>query len=111
MGVESKMFNNRLNIDLTLYRRRNPNQILDKDLDPSSGFTVQSINAATVENKGIELGLGYTIIRRKNLVWDVNTNFTLNRNRAYDFPAEIQQIGLAVTVISEFLHFLISHLV
>ncbi|WP_407522530.1 SusC/RagA family TonB-linked outer membrane protein [Lacibacter sp. MH-610] len=95
VGVESKMFNNRLNIDLTLYRRRNPNQILDKDLDPSSGFTVQSINAATVENKGIELGLGYTIIRRKNLVWDVNTNFTLNRNRAYDFPAEIQQIGLA----------------
>lgn len=95
VGIESKMFNNRLNIDLTLYRRRNPNQILDKDLDPSSGFTVQSINAATVENKGIELGLGYTIIRRKNLVWDVNTNFTLNRNRAYDFPAEIQQIGLA----------------
>lgn len=95
IGIESKMFNNRLNIDLTLYQRRNPNQILDKDLDPASGFTVQSINSATVENKGIELGMGYTIIRRKNLVWDVNTNFTLNRNRAYDFPAEIQQIGLA----------------
>lgn len=95
VGVEAKMFNNRLNLDLTLYQRRNPNQILDKDLDPASGFTVQSINSATVENKGIELGLGYTIIRRKSLVWDINTNFTLNRNRAYDFPTEIQQIGLA----------------
>jgi hypothetical protein len=68
---------------------------LDKDLDPSSGYTVQSINAATVENKGIELGLGYTIIRNKNFNWDINTNFTLNRNKAYDFPDEIQQIGLA----------------
>ena len=95
VGIEGRLINNRVNVDLTLYRRVNPNQILDKDLDPASGYTVQSINAATVENKGIELGLGVTLVRKKDLVWDVNTNFTLNRNRAYDFPAEIQQIGLA----------------
>jgi TonB-linked SusC/RagA family outer membrane protein len=94
-GIEGRLFNNRVNIDLTLYRRVNPDQILDKDLDPASGYTVQSINAATVENKGIELGLGYTIIRNKKFNWDINTNFTLNRNKAYDFPDEIQQIGLA----------------
>lgn len=95
VGIESKMFDNRFNIDLTLYRRVNPDQILDKDLDPASGYTVQSINSATIENKGVELGLGYTILRNKNWVWDINTNFTLNRNKAYDFPDEIQRIGLA----------------
>ncbi len=95
VGLESRLINNRVNVDLTLYRRRNPDQILDRSLDPASGFTVQSINAATVENKGIELGLGYTIIRNSNLTWDINTVFTLNRNRAYDFPEGIENLILA----------------
>jgi TonB-linked SusC/RagA family outer membrane protein len=95
IGIEAKMLNSRLNIDATVYRRRNPDQILDRNLDPASGYTVQSINAATVENKGIELGLGYTVIRKKNFSWDVSGNFTLNRNRAYDFPDGIQNLVLA----------------
>ena len=95
VGLEGKFINSRLSVDLSLYRRRNPDQILDRDLDPASGFTVQSINAATVENKGIELGLGYTIIKKKNFSWDINGNFTLNRNRSYDFPVGVQNLVLA----------------
>jgi TonB-linked SusC/RagA family outer membrane protein len=95
LGIEGKFINNRASIDLTLYQRTNPDQILQRDLDPASGFDIQDINGPTTRNRGIELGLGYTIIRAKNLTWDVNTNFTLNRNKAYNFPEGIEQLVLA----------------
>jgi TonB-linked SusC/RagA family outer membrane protein len=92
MGIEGKFINNRISLDLTFYRRLSEDQILDRDLDPSTGFTVQSINAGTVQNKGIELGLGYTVIRNKDWRWQLDANFTLNRNKVSHLPDDIKQI-------------------
>ena len=92
VGVEGKFVNNRISLDLTFYRRLSEDQILDRDLDPSSGFTVQSINAGTVQNKGIELGLGGTVIRNKDWRWQLDANFTLNRSKVSHLPDDIKQI-------------------
>jgi TonB-linked SusC/RagA family outer membrane protein len=94
IGVESRLFNNRVNIDLSLYRRVADNQILDRELDPSTGFTVTSINAGAVRNKGVELGLGVTPVRTRDWNWQVQTNFTLNRSLVYNLPADIKQIRI-----------------
>ena len=92
VGLESKLINSRVSVDLTFYKRVSNNQILDRDLDPATGFTITSINAGSVSNKGIELGLGYTAIRNKNVRWQLDGNFTLNRSLVYNLPAEIKQI-------------------
>ncbi|MCX8019210.1 MAG: SusC/RagA family TonB-linked outer membrane protein [Chitinophagaceae bacterium] len=91
-GLEGKFFKNIVSVDLTLYRRLSKDQILDRQLDPSTGFTVQSINAGNVTNKGIELGLGVTPVNNKNWRWELNANFTLNRNKVSDLPDDIKQI-------------------
>ncbi len=91
-GVEGKFFKNLVSLDLTLYRRKSKDQILDRDLDPSSGFTVQSINAGTVTNRGIELGLGITPVNNRNWRWQLDANFTLNRNKVTGLPDDIKQI-------------------
>lgn len=92
VGFESRLFNNRINIDLSLYRRIAEDQILDRDLDPATGFTVTRINAGAVRNKGIELGLGITPIRTKNWLWQIQENFTMNRSLVYNLPADVKQI-------------------
>lgn len=92
IGIEGRFINNRLSLDLTFYRRVANDQILDRDLDPASGFTVTSINAGSVRNKGIELGLGYTVVRSKNWRWQLDGNFTLNRSLVYDLPPDVKQI-------------------
>ena len=92
VGVEGKFINNRLTVDLTLYKRVSDDQILDRDLDPATGFTVTSINAGSVENKGIELALGYTVIRNSDWRWQLDANYTLNRSLVYDIPADVKQI-------------------
>ena len=92
LGVEGKFINNRLNLDLTLYQRTAKDQILDRSLDPSTGFTVTRINAGSVRNKGIEAQLGYTVIRSKDWRWQVDGNFTLNRSEVFGLPDDIKEI-------------------
>jgi len=80
-----------LNVDFTYYNRNSKDQILDRELDPSSGFTVTSINAGSVSNKGIELQLTYNIIRNKNWTWDFTTNYFQNRSKV-TLPSDVKQI-------------------
>ncbi len=92
VGVEGKFINNRVSLDLTFYRRVSDDQILDRSLDPATGFTVTSINAGSVRNQGIELGLGFTPVRTKDWSWQLDANFTMNRNEVSGLPDDIKQI-------------------
>lgn len=92
VGVEGKFINNRVSLDLTFYRRLSEDQILDRDLDPSTGYTVTRINAGSVKNRGIELGLGITPVRNKDWRWQLDGIFTLNRNKVSHLPEDIKQI-------------------
>lgn len=92
VGLEGKLFNNRVSLDLTFYNRTSKDQILDRELDPSTGFTVTSINAGSVRNRGIEIGAGYTVIRSKDWRWQLDGNFTLNRSLVSGLPDDIKQI-------------------
>ena len=91
-GIEGRFFNNRMNLDFTFYNRNSKDQILDRDLDPSTGFGVTSINAGSVRNRGIEIGAGYTVIRGKDWRWQLDGNFTLNRSMVSGLPDDIKQI-------------------
>ncbi|MFM1962170.1 MAG: hypothetical protein RLZZ172_1015 [Bacteroidota bacterium] len=90
-GFEGKFVNNRVGVDFTYYNRNSSDQILDRELDPSSGFTVTSINAGSVRNKGIELQLTYNVIRNKNWNWELTANYFQNRSMV-TLPDEVKQI-------------------
>ncbi|RTL58410.1 MAG: SusC/RagA family TonB-linked outer membrane protein [Sphingobacteriales bacterium] len=94
-GLEGKFINSRLSVDLTFYKRTAKNQILTRSLDPATGYTFEEFNAGTVENKGIELGMGYTVIRNKDWSWQLDMNYTLNRSNVSDIPSDIQQVGIS----------------
>lgn len=94
-GIEGKFFSNRVSLDLTLYNRKANDQILGRDLDPSTGYTVTSINAGNVSNKGIELGLGITPVKTKNFIWQLDGNFTKNSSKVSNLPEDIKQIVTA----------------
>jgi len=81
-GLEGKFFHNRLGIDLSIYNKTSTDLIIDRDLDPSTGYDVTADNIAEVSNKGIELGLNLSVIRSKTngFTWDISGQFTQNRN-------------------------------
>lgn len=94
-GIEAKLLDNRISIDLTLYNRAAKDQILQQPLDPSSGYTVQFINAGKVTNKGMEIALGLTVVNSKDWKWQLDGLYTLNRSKVSDIPVSLKDIPIA----------------
>jgi TonB-linked SusC/RagA family outer membrane protein len=95
LGLEGRFIDNRVNLDITLYKRKSTDQILFRDLDPSTGYTTEQINGGDVENKGIEIAAGINIIRGKNANWGIEGTFTINRNKVTSLPEGIEKINVA----------------
>lgn len=79
LGMDLKMFHNRLRFEGTWYRADNRNQILSVPLAGSAGFNSIKVNAGLLQSKGVELMLGITPIQTKDWTWDLNVNFTKNK--------------------------------
>lgn len=94
-GVEGTMFNRRLTFDITAYFRTASNQILDRNLDASTGYTVTAINAGAVDNKGVEISLGYKVVNTKNWIWQLDGIYTINKSKVHDMPDDIKQIQIS----------------
>ncbi len=92
IGVEAKLFDNRIGIDLSFYSRLANDQILERDLDPSTGYSSTLINAGSISNKGIELGLILTPIRTRNFNWESRINFTKNKSMVESLPEGSKEI-------------------
>ncbi len=81
IGAETRMFNNRFGFDIALYTGNTKNQILSRTVDQSSGYNQAVINVGRVNNKGIEITLNGTPIRKANVFsWNVTATFSANKN-------------------------------
>lgn len=81
VGLESKMFANRLSFDVTYYHARINDQILNLTLPQSMGATAILTNIGSLENKGIEIALRGTPIETQKIRWEVGVNFSKNSNK------------------------------
>lgn len=80
LGLDLKLFKNRLNFDLAVYSGNTKNQILNRIVDKATGYNVQVVNIGRVDNKGIELAINGTPIQTKNFKWTAFGTFSANRN-------------------------------
>ncbi|MFT3682838.1 MAG: SusC/RagA family TonB-linked outer membrane protein [Ferruginibacter sp.] len=92
LGLEAKLFNNRVSIDFTWYNKKSSNQILTQPIDPASGYETVAQNAGNLTNKGIELGVGFTVIKSRDWTWQLDGNFTRNRSMVSNLPDYITQV-------------------
>lgn len=93
-GVEGRFVQNRIGVDLSYYNKQSSDLIIALDLDPATGYTGTTVNAAEVENKGIELGLNLVPVKTKDLIWDINLNYTRNRNIVNKIADGIEQFRI-----------------
>ncbi len=80
-GVTLKMFKNRLDFDLALYSGNTKDQILDRIIDRSTGYTRTVINAGRVNNRGIEIALSGSPVSNRDFKWTTGIVFSANENR------------------------------
>ena len=96
-GVEAKLFNNRVGIDLSLYDKRSKDLIINADLAPETGYSSQTQNVSEISNKGIELGLSLGIIKTDTdgFAWNLSGTFTKNKNIVEKLGPGVEMIGIA----------------
>ena len=79
-GTDLIFFKNRLSLDLTYYKTRSIDQIMNPRISPSTGYTQGTYNSGEIANNGIEIALNFTPIQRKDLKWDVRLNWSKNNS-------------------------------
>lgn len=95
IGVESRFFN-RVNLDVSIYRKTTTDLITDRPLDPSTGFTVTSVNIGEIRVKGIEVDFGYDVFKNENgFNWNIGTNFTADESTVIDLGNDADFVQVA----------------
>lgn len=80
IGLETRMFNDRFNVDLTFYDRQTKNDIVAATVSLGSGYTSALYNVGQISNKGIELLIGGTPIKAGAFSWNTSFNFAYNKS-------------------------------
>lgn len=80
-GVELGFLNNRVRLDLSVYNTNSINQILKVDVSASTGYTQKLLNAGKINNKGIEIQLGLTPVKKQDFRWDIDFNYGSNKSK------------------------------
>ena len=80
-GFETRLFNNRTTIDLTYYRKRTKDALIDAIVPPSAGAAASvRRNLGSTQNKGWELLLNSKLVDKPWLGFDVTFNGSTNEN-------------------------------
>src|SRR5690606_18499659 len=83
IGLDLALFENRLVFTAELYKKITNDMLLPIEIPVISGFQTTFSNIGKVENKGLELALGYrTAINEINLY--TNFNIAFNRNKVLE---------------------------
>lgn len=92
-GLEARFLNNRLGFDFAWYKSNATRQLINLPMDPMSGYSSRKINAGNIQNTGIELEVNGVVLPGTNngLRWDVQFNYSFNRNTIEELADEVEQ--------------------
>ena len=88
-GLELGLFQDRLALDLAVYRDISRDQILGVDVSQASGFQSLLVNAGEIENKGVEVALTGLPIVSDDMRWDITVNWATNSNEVVELDESL----------------------
>jgi TonB-linked SusC/RagA family outer membrane protein len=94
-GLELAMFNNRLGVDLAIYKTNTVNAIIPLAVSMATGYRSKIVNIGEMVNQGIETSLRVTPVRTSNFSWNLNFNWSKNVNQVITLGDDIDNLQLA----------------
>jgi TonB-linked SusC/RagA family outer membrane protein len=84
LGLELRMFKNRLLVDVAVFDKKTTEQILDVTLSSASGYTGYKQNEASLKNSGLESLLEFKAIQKKDFSWITSWNNAYLQTKVLD---------------------------
>ncbi len=94
VGTELKFFNNRLNFDIAYFSKKTKNEIMGANFSIATGYTNGYIPTGSTENKGIELQIGGTPVKKKDFSWTATFNLSSVKNMVLETDAAGNNVNL-----------------
>jgi TonB-linked SusC/RagA family outer membrane protein len=91
-GTELAFFNDRLGLDVAVYRKETKDQIVN-DIRGSyaTGFILLNLNGGSTRNQGIEVTLRATPIKRRDFNWNLDVNFEHATGKVLALPNSLPE--------------------
>jgi TonB-linked SusC/RagA family outer membrane protein len=80
IGLELGFLQDRIKFGAAVYNTDTKDQTIPIQISSSTGYTQAYVNSGTMNNRGIELDLTWTVISNSNLKWSVSGNYSYNKN-------------------------------
>lgn len=81
IGTDIRLWQNRIGLDITYYKKVSSNQILDVNISNATGYLSKLLNAGKIENQGIEIQLTASPVKTEAFEWEVGLNWARNKNK------------------------------
>ncbi|MEG1545048.1 MAG: SusC/RagA family TonB-linked outer membrane protein, partial [Tannerellaceae bacterium] len=81
IGIETRLFKNRLSIDAAYYNKTTTDQIMEVAISKATGYSAMLINAGRLKNNGVELQITGTIIDMKDWKWNLTLNWSKDNSK------------------------------
>ncbi|PXX25732.1 TonB-dependent receptor [Arenibacter sp. ARW7G5Y1] len=94
-GVDFGLFRNRFQVTFDYYYKKTEDLLASIPVILSSGYTSQTTNLGSMENRGFEVSLDSRVLEG-DFSWDLGVNFSSNRNKVLSLPegGDIFGVGL-----------------
>jgi hypothetical protein len=92
-GTEWRLFNSRLEIDLTYYKTNTRNQIFSLSAPSGSKYTTYYVNAGNIQNQGVEIVLGGSPVWVGDFRWKTSVNYSHNRNEVIELAEGLDRFN------------------
>ena len=80
VGLEMRMFKNRLSFDAAFYDSVTDDLISQMPVSVANGVNYIYVNAGSIRNRGLEASISGTVIKKRDFQWKLGANITRNRN-------------------------------
>lgn len=94
LGIEARLFNNRVSLEASAFKRISEDQILEASLAPETGYTKTTINAGRIDTKGLEIDLGIDVIKTRDFNWNFRNLFTAYESLVVDLPQSELELSI-----------------
>jgi TonB-linked SusC/RagA family outer membrane protein len=93
-GFDGKVLDSRLNFEVTYYKKRTKDALIDAIVAPSAGSASDvRRNLGSVENQGWEFQVNSQLMDRPSFAWDMTVSYSTNSNKVVSLGGTPEQKG------------------
>jgi outer membrane receptor protein involved in Fe transport len=92
-GFDAALFGGRSSLTVTGYQKTIDDLILLRNVAPTTGFSQQYFNGASLRNRGVEVTLGFTPVQSGATTWLSRVLFARNVSEITDLPVPAFETG------------------